>query len=547
MKIAIAQINPTIADFQGNKRKIIAKIKSALKQKVDLLVFPEMATIGYPPMDLLKNQKLIKDNLKLLKEIIPFSNKMAIVCGYVDFEKNYYTLFNSAAFIYQQKIICKQNKTLLPSYDIFDEQRYFTSGTEYKVVKFLGKKIGLTVCEDIWNNSLSTETKKLIENKQYYLDPVKKLLEKKADFIINLSASPYSIGKRKVKIKMLKRIAAKNSVYLIYANQVGGNDSLIFEGGSLVINPQGEVLGQAKLFKEDLLIVELDKAKHVSLKENRLEDLTKALVLGVRDYVRKCGFKKVLIGLSGGIDSALTTAIAVKALGSQNVLGVTMPSLYSSKGSIDDSKSLAKNLGIPLETIPINTLFSLFKKELKPLFKDRPEDLTEENLQARIRGNLLMSISNKLGYLLLTTGNKSEIAMGYCTLYGDMSGGLAVLSDLPKTLVYKLAREINKKKIIIPLNTINKEPSAELRENQKDQDSLPPYEILDQLLELYIEQKKSKEEIVKEGFPLKLVSRIIKTVNQNEHKRGQAALGLKVTSKSFGLGRRIPIAHKFHG
>ena len=548
MKISLAQINPTIADLKGNKAKIISFIEKALKQKADLIIFPELALLGYPPMDLLKKIFLIKENLKILEELKKYSNQIAIICGFADFDYQHPPLlFNSAAFISQGEIKLKQAKTLLPSYDVFDEQRYFSSASTSEVITFLGKKIGLTICEDLWNSSSQKETKNFMEQRKYHLDPLKNLISQGAEIIINLAASPYTKGKIKAKEKMLKNLARINKVPIIYVNQVGGNDSLIFDGHSFAINKQGVIIAQGKGFAEDLISFKINSSPKKNLKSsiNEIENIRKALVLGIKDYVQKCGFKQVLLGLSGGIDSALTAALAVEALGAKNVLSVTMPSSYSSLGSVKDSAKLAANLKIKMETIAISSLFDLLKKELAPLFLSKQEDITEENLQARIRGILLMALSNKLGKLLLTTGNKSELAVGYCTLYGDMSGGLAVISDLPKTLVYKIARHINKNRQIIPPQIIKKEPSAELKPNQKDQDSLPPYNILDQILELYIEQEKSKSEIIALGFDSQIVKDICQKINLNEYKRLQAAPGLKVTSKAFGLGRRIPIAHKF--
>ncbi len=544
MKIAIAQINPVVADISGNEKKILDYINRAENAGSELTVFPEMSIIGYPPMDLLENKKLIDDNLSSLERIASKVQTAAVV-GFVDYNKSLPPmLYNSAAFIKNGKIENIQNKTLLPQYDVFDETRYFSQSDKFNIIDYCNYKIGITICEDIWNAHIS-EKDTYMENRSYEIDPVTELKKLGADLIINISASPFVRGKNTAKIKMLKSIAKDKNLHIIYVNQIGGNDSLIFDGSSLAINNKGITTGAAEKFKEDLLIIDTSGNQEIKLKVNEIEDVKNALVLGIRDYVKKCGFKKTVLGLSGGIDSALTAALAAEALGPENVTGVTMPSVYSSSGSIDDSVQLAKNLGIKLETIPIHGLCNEYKNSLSNVFKGLAEDITEENIQARVRGNLLMAISNKTEALLLTTGNKSELAMGYCTLYGDMSGGLAVISDLPKTSVYELSKYINLEKEIIPQSSIDKAPSAELRENQKDEDSLPPYPVLDKILEMFIEQKKSSAEITASGFEESLVKDILRKVNLSEYKRRQAAPGLKVTSKSFGTGRRTPIAQKF--
>lgn len=545
MKIAMAQINPVIADIEGNREKIISFIKKARQMNADIVVFPELAVIGYPPMDLLESKKLIDENLRSIEIILEHSHGIAVVCGYVDFDtENPPMLFNSAAFMYDKKILLRQHKTLLPTYDVFDESRYFSTAKKSAPVDFLGKKIGITICEDIWNTEFP-DNSEFKENRHYDADPVSILAGTGADLIINISASPFVKGKNRAKTEMLKSISKKYSVDLVYVNQAGGNDSLIFDGNSITINKNGTIIGKCSGFEEELITTDLSSKDEIEFKVNDIEDVRNALVLGLRDYMKKCGFKKAVLGLSGGIDSALTAALAAEAAGAENVIGITMPSEYSSKGSIEDSVKLAKNLGIKIETVPIKNLFESYKNELSVLFKGLPEDTTEENIQARIRGNILMAMSNKTGALLLTTGNKSELATGYCTLYGDMSGGLAVISDIPKTLVYELARHINLEKEIIPVESIEKAPSAELRPGQKDQDTLPPYDILDRILELHIEHRKSSAEIIAEGFQRDMVLDILKKVNFNEYKRRQAAPGLKVTSKAFGTGRRIPMAQKF--
>lgn len=549
MKIAIAQINPIIADIEGNRNKIISFIRKAESQGADMVVFPEMSTIGYPPMDLLENIKLVDDNLFSLEQIRNFTRdiKITVILGFVDHDRdNPPMLFNSAAVISRGNIISRQNKTLLPGYDVFDEYRYFSPARTSSVFEFMGKKTGITVCEDIWT-ALNTDNSRFLEQRRYHVDPVHLLIEKGAELIINISASPYIKGKRQVRMDMLQQLAVENSVSIVYVNQAGCNDSLIFDGSSFCINPKGDIYAHAKSFEEDLPVVELDSGESLNIIIDDMEDIRKGLVLGIKDYMAKSGFRKCLLGLSGGIDSALTACLACEATGPENVLGITMPSMYSSSGSIDDSHKLAKNLGMKIETIAIKSLYDRFRTDLAPVFHGMAEDVTEENIQARIRGVLLMSVSNKTGALLLTTGNKSECATGYCTLYGDMCGGLAVISDLPKTLVYKLSEYINSKsgRDIIPREIIEKPPSAELRPGQKDQDSLPPYDILDGIIELYIEQRMSADDIVSHGFDRETVNSILHLVNMNEYKRFQAAPGLKVTSKAFGIGRRIPLVKKY--
>ncbi|HPA73349.1 MAG TPA: NAD+ synthase [Spirochaetota bacterium] len=514
-------------------------------QLVELLKNPPAGEESFL-VDLLENRKLIDDNLRSIETIARHTTDIAVIAGYVDYDTaRKPMLYNTAAFMKGGTIASSHRKTLLPTYDVFDELRYFSPAPGQERIIFKGQKIGITVCEDIWNEA-DYNNKFFMENRRYLTDPLKSLLKDGLDLVINISASPYCMGKNTVKWDMITSIAKKYAVPVLYVNQVGGNDSLIFDGNSFYVNGKGDIIAMAKAFEEDLLVVDTQSdGPAVIPKEDTLEDIRRALVLGIRDYMRKCGFRDVVVGLSGGIDSALTAALAVEALGPGHVTGITMPSVYSSRGSVDDSIQLAENLGIRISTIPIVDLFDQYKKTLSGIFNGLPEDVTEENIQARIRGNLLMSVSNKFGCLLLTTGNKSELATGYCTLYGDMSGGLAVISDVPKTLVFKLAKHLNRDREIIPQATIEKRPSAELRENQTDQDSLPPYDILDQILECYVEKKMSLEEIVRLGFPAAVVADVLKKVNTNEYKRIQAAPGLKVTSKAFGIGRRVPIAQKF--
>lgn len=546
MKIAIAQVNPVVADIEGNCRKICEYVAGAKRKGADLIVFPEMATIGYPPMDLLEHRKLLDDNLTALEEIALLSTNCGIICGYVDY--NYADppmLYNAAALMFDGKIQSKHYKTLLPAYDVFDELRYFSPADEQEPIYFCGLPMGITICEDIWND-ISISDDMFMEFRRYHVDPIENLINKGSKLIINISASPYVKGKNTIKWNKIKNVAKKYGVPVIYVNQVGCNDSLIFDGNSFVINEKGMFILKAKDFEEESVIYDTAvKYKEFDIEEDHSADVEKALIAGIKDYVYKSGFKKVVLGLSGGIDSALTACLAVSAMGPEHVLGITMPSRFSSKGSVDDSIELAHNLGIQILTIPITNLYDVYINELGHYFKNTDFDVTEENIQARIRGNILMAFSNKYGMMLLTTGNKSELSMGYCTLYGDMAGGLAVLSDVPKTLVYALSHRINRHGIIIPVETLTKEPSAELRENQKDRDTLPPYEVLDQIIERYIELKMTAQQIINDGFEPEMVISVLNTIDKTEYKRKQSPIGLKVTTKAFGVGRRIPIVQKF--
>ena len=549
MKIAMAQINPVVADIEGNRKKILNFIERGEAAGADLIVFPELSTIGYPPMDLLESSKLVDDNLHSLAEIRNFTRgkRAVIVIGCVDYDReNPPMLFNSAIVIKDGEIIFRQNKTLLPGYDVFDEYRYFSPAKESAVFELNGIKTGITICEDIWA-ALGNDNSRFMDQRRYHSEPVKQLADKGAELIINISASPYVKGKRQIRMGMLSALAKKNGVSVVYVNQAGANDSLIFDGNSFCISKEGEIYAHAKGFDEDLLIADTKNVNSIDISVDDIDDIRKALVLGIKDYMHKSGFKKAVLGLSGGIDSALTAALACQAIGPENVTGITMPSMYSSSGSVDDSYELAKNLGVRIETIAIKNLFDQFTSDLDVMFHGMNEDVTEENIQARIRGVLLMSVSNKFNALLLTTGNKSECATGYCTMYGDMCGGLAVISDVPKTIVYEISERINSDagKEMIPRAIIEKAPSAELRPGQKDQDSLPPYDILDGIIELYVEQRMSAAEIISRGYSKETVDHVLKLINMNEYKRFQAAPGLKVTSKAFGIGRRIPLVKRY--
>ncbi|MEC8689966.1 MAG: NAD+ synthase [Verrucomicrobiota bacterium] len=540
MKIGIAQMNSIVGDLSFNADEIISRYQDLVSSGADLVITPELSVTGYPPRDLIFRSKFIDDNLKVIEKIAEKVGNVPIVVGCIDYNtQNTGNPFeNAAVVIKDHEIVGKVTKCLLPSYDVFDETRYFEPSKEVQVQVLSGMKIGITICEDIWSEDF-------LPSKLYVKDPAGELAKKGIDCLVNLSASPYHMGKPKDRHAMLSFLARRIHAPVVYCNSVGGNDELIFDGNSLAFSADGELISQGASFESQSILVDTESTGISVREDNQLEEIYNALVLGLRDYVTKCGFRSALIGLSGGIDSALTAVIAEMALGADNVYGVTMPSEFSSSGSVNDSLSLAENLGIGFEEVPIKNSFATLKAELSEVFQNYEEDITEENMQARIRGLFLMSISNKKGHLLLTTGNKSELAVGYCTIYGDMCGGLAVISDLPKTLVYKLAKWINRKKEIIPWETIEKAPSAELKPNQKDQDTLPDYEILDQILELYVDQSISVSSIIAKGYDKDLVKWIASRVEMNEWKRWQSAPGLRVTSKAFGVGRRIPIAHRY--
>lgn len=548
MKIAIAQINPVIGDFNHNASRIRHYADKAKAHSCDLVVFSELVISGYPPRDLLEKKDFIEAGLSCLSRLVDEIRGIGVICGFVD--KNPVDegkpLYNSAALFENGKILHRVNKRLLPTYDVFDESRYFEAGTECVPYKYKGEKIGITVCEDVWND------KDIFQKRIYHINPVDLMVKGGASLLVNISASPFHVGKKAFRWDLFGTIAGKYKVPLIFANQVGGNDSILFDGTSAAFDRQGKIKALARDFEEDIIFYDSDAQTGMTYKDNihpvsgqDVEPVLKALIMGTRDYVVKCGFSKVVLGLSGGIDSALTAFIAAKALGSENVLSVFMPSGYTSVDNFEDTEKLAGNLGIGFEVIPVDGVFKEFIRLLSPSFREGEPDITEQNIQARIRGTILMALSNRQGRLLLSTGNKSELAVGYCTLYGDMNGGLAVISDIPKTEVYGLARFINRGKEIIPARIIEKAPSAELKPDQTDQDDLPPYEILDSILKGYIEDLKGAEELVESGFDPKLVEDVISRVDRNEYKRHQAAPGLKVTTKAFGYGRRYPLAQRY--
>jgi len=543
MKIALAQINTTIGDFEGNTEKIFQFIDAARQKTCDLVIFPELAIPGYPPTDYIDKPDFIRSNLEKLDLIAKASHSIGIIIGYLDLNHHQggKPFYNAAALIHDGKIMGRTYKTLLPFYDVFDETRYFQPGKTNEVSHFSGKRLGITICEDIWND------KAFFHEHLYSEDPVESLVKQGLDLLINISGSPFYVGKRDLRINILANLARKYQIPVAYVNLVGGNDSLLFDGGSMVIDPQGKIQALAKECEEDLIIFDEETNQGDIRSSIRTDEelIFKALCMGTRDYVSKCGFKHVALGLSGGIDSSLVACIAAQALGKENVLGVAMPSLYSSPASLEDAQLLAQRLGINFRSIPISDIFQIYLKELQPSFAQYESDTTEENLQARIRGNLLMALANKFNALVLTTGNKSEMAVGYCTLYGDMCGALAVISDVPKTMVYNLARYLNRAAEVIPDRVITRPPSAELKPDQTDQDTLPPYDVLDDILTEYVEKNRSIADIIKKGHDPKIVQDIIRRIHLNEYKRKQAPPGLKITTKAFGVGRRYPIAHRF--
>ncbi|MFN3407846.1 MAG: NAD+ synthase [Limisphaerales bacterium] len=559
MNIALAQLNLTVGDLAGNEAKILAAYQRAAAAGADLVLTPELALTGYPPRDLLLRPGLRLQNRAALERLAAATGQTGLLVGFVGENpvRPGREVTNAAALLQHGKIIATRTKTLLPTYDVFDEDRYFEPATENTPVSFNGTPIGITICEDIWNDE------DFWPERRYRANPPLELAAAGAQILFNLSASPWWLGKDATRRAMLQSLARKAGRPVVFCNQVGGNDELVFDGGSLVFDGAGAVIARGKLFAEDFLLVELPvpplTGRDASLVPSDGERagvkgapptcdeelLYQALVLGLRDYLHKCGFRSAVLGLSGGIDSALVAVLAAAALGPENVRGVSLPSQFSSAGSLADARQLAANLGIHYDVIPIQPPFLAVKEQLRDVFAGRAEDTTEENIQARLRGVILMALSNKFGSLLLTTGNKSELAVGYCTLYGDMCGGLAVISDVPKMMVYRLARWINREREIIPAASITKPPSAELRPNQTDQDSLPPYEVLDAILEAYVVNAQSPADIVRAGFAEADVRRVVQLIDGAEYKRRQAAPGLKVTSKAFGVGRRIPVAQRY--
>ena len=543
MKIALGQINPTVGDFSGNAAKIIDYSRRAQAAGAGLILFPELSVCGYPPRDLVERASFVARNRETVEHIAAETGGIAVICGLVtpassDTGKS---VMNSAALLMDGKVAFIQSKMLLPTYDVFDEVRNFAPAKAQDLFSFCGNRMALTICEDAWND------KHFWRKRLYTVDPVETLIRAGGNFVLNISASPFWIGKREFRREMLTSIARQHKVPVAMVNQVGGNDSLVFDGSSIVLNRDGQVVAQGRSFEEDLVYFDsktLTGEMHEQIAGDEAS-VYSALVLGTRDYMHKCGFQKAIIGLSGGIDSALTAVIAADAVGPDNVIGIGMPGPYSSQGSIDDARALAQNLGIRFELLSINPAFDAYRQTLQGVFRGRKDDVTEENIQSRARGTLLMALSNKFGAIVLSTGNKSELGVGYCTLYGDMVGGLAVISDVPKTLVYRLSAYVNSRRSVIPRATLEKPPSAELRPDQKDSDSLPPYEVLDAVLEDYVEDSQPAEHIASaRGFDIEVVRRVIRMVDRAEYKRQQAAPGLKVSAKAFGYGRRFPIAAK---
>jgi len=543
VRIGLGQINTTVGDFAGNSEKIIDYAQRARRAGAELVLFPELSICGYPPRDLVERPWFVERNWKTAQSIARATPGIGVICGLVT-AANAVTgksVKNSAALLRDGEIAFVQSKRLLPTYDVFDEMRNFAPADKQELITAEKTPIALTICEDAWND------KHFWDRRLYGVDPVEDLIGAGGKVLLNASASPFYMRKRELRHKMLATIARNYRVPVAMVNQIGGNDSLVFDGSSFALSSTGDVIAQAKSFEEDLVCFDTESlAGDIHARDDNQEaSAYAALVLGTRDYVRKCGFQRVVLGLSGGIDSALTACIAVDALGRENVIGVGMPGPYSSSGSIDDAAELARNLGIRFEMVPIGGMFDAYRKALEPVFAGRKPDVTEENIQARIRGALVMAISNKYGCLVLTTGNKSEVAVGYCTLYGDMCGGLAVISDVPKTLVYRLAHFVNSRSPVIPKSSIDKPPSAELSPGQKDSDSLPPYEMLDTILEEYVEDNRAPETIAAaHGYPMELVRKVTCMVDKSEYKRQQAAPGLKISEKAFGFGRRYPIAAK---
>src|SRR5438128_7053875 len=558
MKIGFAQLNPTVGDLRGNFERIVQSYERLAAAGAELVVTPELAITGYPPQDLVFKSRFVPETLEVLDELHRRVGQAALLVGFVDRNEGRGRPFhNAAALLVPGEPVRKAHKSLLPTYDVFDEDRYFQPAARVEPFDLNGKKIGVTICEDIWSEHY-------LHRPLYDCEPTRSLIEQGADVILNLSASPFTLHKPAIRYEMVATLARTYQRPIFYCNAVGGNDQLIFDGNSIAVNSSGGLIAQLPAFREHEHIVDTPSTVAVEFREQSTpEPLFAALSLGLRDYLRKCNFKSAVLGLSGGVDSAVVAVIGVETLGAENVVGVSMPSQYSSRGSIDDAKKLAENLGIKLLHVRIAETFAVFKGQFKEIFSGLPENETEENMQPRLRAMTLMALSNKFGHLVLSTGNKSELSVGYCTIYGDMAGGLAVISDVPKIMIYELARWINSDYAartgrkgdppspdsgaagIIPRSTIEKAPSAELKPNQKDQDTLPPYEILDQILHLYVEENLSARDIIARGFDEKTVRWVQRRVDLNEYKREQAAPGLKVTSRAFGIGRKMPIAQKY--
>ena len=541
MKIGILQLNFTVGDFRGNSEKIVSAYERAVREGAELCVGSELGLCGYPPRDLLNRRDFVESHERALREVAKRVGKVPLLIGGIEKtnQKTGRPLYNTAFLVEKGKTRAVARKILLPTYDVFDEDRYFEAGDKVGSVRIAGKRVGVTICEDIWNDE------DLWPERRYRIDPVRELAKKGMDLLINLSASPWNIGKENVRYRLLAEVAKREKIPVIQVNQVGGNDELVFDGQSLGVGVKGGLLARGVAFMEDVKVVDIGGKEEKPVWAVDEEQVFQALVLGTRDYLQKCGFQEVVLGLSGGIDSALVAVVAAEALGKDKVLGVALPSRFSSAGSLADAEALAKRLGIRYKEIPIEDTFAAMLRSIAPAREGRSGGLTEENLQSRIRGMTLMAISNDSGRLLLTTGNKSEMAVGYCTLYGDMCGALAVIADVPKTLVYRISRWINREQEIIPKNSIEKAPSAELRPDQKDQDSLPPYEELDRILESYVVNEGSIQGMVKKGISKVLAEEMVRKIDISEYKRRQAAPGLKVTTKAFGVGRRIPLAQRF--
>lgn len=551
MKIALAQCNFIVGDLEGNASLIAENTRLAVKKGADLVIFSELSICGYPPLDLLERGSFVESCINAIHQLAgELPPETGVIVGGPEFNTHEEgkLLYNSAYFLHDGKVRQTFRKALLPTYDIFDEYRYFEPNREFSILEFMDQKIAVTICEDLWDDQ--PVENRFSRSRLYTRHPLEEMMPQQPDFVVNIAASPFSANRLEVKQHIFTNKAKKHRLPVFMVNQSGANTELIFEGGSLIASPDGSVVHQMKLFSDDLYVTDLEEVKRHSggpekILYNRIGMINDGLALGVRDYFRKSGFKKATLGLSGGIDSAVTLAIATQALGNENLHVLLMPSQYSSDHSVSDSEQMAKTLKVSYDILPIRDIFNLYREAMKPVFGNRKEDITEENIQSRIRGTLLMALSNKMGHILLNTSNKSETAVGYGTLYGDMAGGLSVLGDVYKVDVYALARYINKEREMIPENIINKPPSAELRPDQKDSDSLPDYSVLDQVLQLYIEKQLSEKQIAEEGFDPTLVNRIIRMVNMNEYKRYQTPPILRISSKAFGVGRRIPIVGRF--